>query len=250
MFRPCIDLHNGQVKQIIGGTLTDSGKGIIENFVSDKDPAHYANLFKADGLKGGHVIMLGSGNEKVACQALQAYPNGLQVGGGINPQNASFFLEKGASHVIVTSYVFNNGQIVFEHLEEMVRAISKEKLVLDLSCRQKSGKYYVVTDRWQKFTDFEVNKENVKLIEGFCDELLIHGVDVEGKQQGIAIELVDAIAKWTNIPVTYAGGIRSFEDIKIINQVGQGRVHYTIGSALDIFGGQMSYKEVVKNQSK
>lgn len=250
MFRPCIDLHNGRVKQIIGGTLTDSGQGMIENFVSDQEASYYANLFRADGLKGGHVIMLGSGNEKVAIDALQAYPNGLQVGGGINPENASFYLEKGASHVIVTSYVFNNGQIDFKHLEEMVRTINKEKLVLDLSCRQKAGKYYVVTDRWQKFTDYEVNEEHLTLLEGYCDEFLIHGVDVEGKQQGIALELVDAISKWTNIPVTYAGGIRSFEDIKTINRIGQGRVHYTIGSALDIFGGQLSYKEVVKNQDK
>ncbi|PKM93881.1 MAG: phosphoribosylformimino-5-aminoimidazole carboxamide ribotide isomerase [Firmicutes bacterium HGW-Firmicutes-1] len=248
MFRPCIDLHNGQVKQIVGGTLTDSGQGMIENFVSEKDSTYYANLFKADGLKGGHVIMLGSGNEKAATEALQAYPNGLQVGGGINPENASIYLEKGASHVIVTSYVFNNGQIVFEHLEKMVKAISKEKLVLDLSCRQKSGKYYVVTDRWQKFTEYEVNQEHLRLLESYCDEFLIHGVDVEGKQQGIALQLVEDISKWIQIPVTYAGGIRSFEDIKTINRIGQGRVHYTIGSALDIFGGQMSYREVVNNQ--
>lgn len=249
MFRPCIDLHNGKVKQIVGGTLSDSGKGIVENFVSDKGAAYYAKRFKEDGLTGGHVIMLGSGNEEAAIEALTTYSKGLQVGGGIDPDNAAFYIEKGASHVIVTSYIFHDGKLDFNRLNKMLGVVSKEKLVLDLSCRLKEGKYYVVTDRWQTFTDFEVNESNIKLLESYCDEFLIHGVDVEGKQQGIDLQLVENISNWATIPVTYAGGIRSMEDIKTINKVGQGKVHYTVGSALDIFGGQLSYEEVVKNQS-
>lgn len=248
MFRPCIDLHNGKVKQIVGGTLSDSGKGIVENFVSDKGAAYYAKRFKEDGLQGGHVIMLGSGNEEAAIEALTTYPKGLQVGGGIHPDNAAFYIEKGASHVIVTSYIFHDGKLDFNRLNKMIGIVSKEKLVLDLSCRLKEGKYYVVTDRWQTFTDFEVNESNIKRLESYCDEFLIHGVDVEGKQQGIDLQLVENISNWATIPVTYAGGIRSMEDIKTINKVGQGKMHYTVGSALDIFGGQLSYEEVVKNQ--
>lgn len=248
MFRPCIDLHNGRVKQIVGGTLSDSGQGIVENFVSDKEARYYAKLFKQDGLKGGHVIMLGKGNEEVAVEALSAYPKGLQIGGGINPNNAAFYIDKGASHVIVTSYIFFNGQLDFKRLEEMVAVVSKEKLVIDLSCRIKDGKYYVVTDRWQTFTDYEVNQKNIKILENYCDEFLIHGVDVEGKQQGIDLKLVENISKWATIPVTYAGGIRSLDDIKVINNVGRCKVHYTVGSALDLFGGKLSYKEIVNNQ--
>lgn len=248
MFRPCIDLHNGKVKQIVGGTLSDSGQGIVENFVSDKGAAYYAKRFKEDGLIGGHVIMLGSGNEEAAIEALTTYPGGLQVGGGINPSNAAFYIDKGASHIIVTSYIFHDGKLDFSRLEEMVGVVSKERLVLDLSCRVKDGGYYVVTDRWQTFTDYEVNESNIKRLENYCDEFLIHGVDVEGKQQGIDLQLVENISKWATIPVTYAGGIRSMEDIKTINKVGQGKVHYTVGSALDIFGGRLAYDEVVKNQ--
>ncbi len=249
MFRPCIDIHNGKVKQIIGGTLSDNGTGIIENFISKESPAYYAKLFKKDNLKGGHVIMLGKGNKEAAIEALQAYPGGLQVGGGINPDNAKFYLDKGASHIIVTSYVFKDGKIDFENLNKLVDAVTKDRLVLDLSCRKKDGKYYVVTDRWQKFTDFEVNKENLELLSTYCDEFLVHGVDVEGKQQGIDEELVQNIANWSSIPATYAGGIKSFEDIELINQLGNGIVHYTIGSALDIFGGKMKYENVVKLQA-
>ncbi len=249
MFRPCIDLHNGKVKQIVGGSLTDSGQGIIENFVSEKPSEYYAHLFKADGLMGGHVIMLGQGNEVAAASALKAYPLGLQIGGGITPENASYYLDQGASHVIVTSYVFNNGKIDYDHLDEMVQVTTKDRLVLDLSCRKKEGKYYVVTDRWQKFTDFEINEVNLKRLENYCDEFLIHGVDVEGKQQGIDLELVEKIAAMTQIPVTYAGGIKSFEDLKTIERVGKGHIHYTIGSALDIFGGSLNYKDVVDYQN-
>lgn len=250
VFRPCIDIHNGKVKQIVGGSLNDEGKGIIENFVSEKAPSFYAELFKKDNLKGGHVIMLGQGNEEAALDALRNYPNGLQIGGGINPDNALFYLENGASHIIVTSYVFKDGMINFDNLNKILKKTTKEKLVLDLSCRKKENNYYVVTDRWQKFTDFILNKDNIALLSEYCDEFLIHAVDVEGKQQGIDVELVKNIADWAEIPVTYAGGIKSFEDISLINQVGKNKIHYTIGSALDIFGGKLSYEDVVKFQNK
>ncbi len=250
MFRPCIDIHSGKVKQIVGGTLNDSGNNIIENFVSEKSPAYYAELFKKDNLKGGHVIMLGSGNEKVAVQALNAYPQGLQIGGGITPDNALFYLEQGASHVIVTSYVFKNGIINFENLNKLIDITTKNKLVIDLSCRKKDDKYYVVTDRWQNFTNFEINKENLLLLSQYCDEFLIHGVDVEGKQQGIDKELVKKIALWSPIKATYAGGIRSFEDIDLINKYSNQMIDYTVGSALDIFGGKMSYDKVVANSKE
>lgn len=245
MFRPCIDIHSGKVKQIVGGTLKDSGEGIVENFVSTKSPAFYANLFKEANLKGGHVIMLGTGNQEVALEALNAYPNGLQIGGGINPSNAKFYLDSGASHVIITSYVFKDGKINFDNLKEIVNIVSKNKLVIDLSCRKKDNKYYVVTDRWQKFTDFEVNKENLELLSEYCDEFLIHGVDVEGKQQGIDKKLVELIAKFSPIPSTYAGGIKSFEDIELINSISNNRVNYTVGSALDIFGGDMKFEDLI-----
>lgn len=248
MFRPCIDLHDGKVKQIVGGSLSDASDTLIENFVSQQSPAYYARMFQEDKLAGGHVIMLGKGNEAAAYEALCAYPGGLQVGGGITPDNAKTYLDQGASHVIVTSYVFKDGQIQFDALEALVAAIGRERLVLDLSCRKKDGIYYVVTDRWQKFTDYALNKENIRRLEKFCDEFLIHGVDVEGKQQGIDLELLKCIADWCAIPVTYAGGIRSLEDIDLIKTYGAGRIHYTVGSALDIFGGKLDYKTVVENQ--
>ncbi len=248
MFRPCIDLHDGKVKQIVGGSLTDANDTLIENFVSQQSPAYYARMFREDKLTGGHVIMLGSGNEAAAYEALSAYPGGLQVGGGITADNAKTYLDRGASHVIVTSYVFKDGQIQFDALEALVAAIGKDRLVLDLSCRKKDGIYYVVTDRWQKFTDYALNQENIRRLENFCDEFLIHGVDVEGKQQGIDLDLLKCIADWCTIPVTYAGGIRSLEDIDLIKTYGTGRIHYTVGSALDIFGGKLEYKTVVLNQ--
>ena len=249
MFRPCIDIHNGKVKQIVGGTLSDLGK-VVENYVSTKPPSYYANLFKKEKLVGGHVIMLGEGNQEAALEALKAYPGGLQVGGGITDANALFYLENGASHVIVTSYVFNHGEIHFEKLNRLKQIVSKEKLVLDLSCRLKDNKYYVVTNRWQTYTDYELNKENIELLEDYCDEFLIHGVDVEGKKQGIELNLVEKISQWATIPTTYAGGIKSFNDIKKINQIGQGRIHYTVGSALDIFGGNLKYQDIIRYEKE
>ena len=250
MFRPCIDIHNGKVKQIVGGTLNDSGDGLVENYVSEKEPAYYANLFKKDNLKGGHVIMLGEGNKDAAVNALSAYPNGLQIGGGINSNNAMFYLDNGASHVIVTSYVFQEGKINFDNLKKLVHTVKKDNLVLDLSCRIRDGKYYVVTDRWQKFTDFYLNKENISMLSEFCDEFLIHAVDVEGKKQGFDVNLVHNLLEWSDISFTYAGGIKSYDDINLLNNIGNKNLHYTIGSSLDIFGGELSYNEVVKLQNK
>lgn len=245
-FRPCIDIHSGKVKQIVGGSLSDKSEGLVENFISDKASSYYAEMFKKDNLTGGHVIMLGSGNEEAALKALGAYPKGLQIGGGISADNAQHYLENGASHVIITSYVFKDGEINMNNLNKVISRIGKDKLVLDLSCRKKDGKYFVVTDRWQKFTTFEVNQKTISELESYCNEFLIHAVDVEGKCNGIQGDLVEYLGKWVTIPTTYAGGARSFEDIEAIKKLGNDKIDLTIGSALDIFGGKLSYNEVVK----
>jgi phosphoribosylformimino-5-aminoimidazole carboxamide ribotide isomerase len=235
MFRPCIDLHEGKVKQIVGGTLGDAG--LRTNFVSEKSAAWFAELYRRDGLKGGHVIQLGSGNEAEARAALAAFPGGLHLGGGVNASNARGWLEAGASHVIVTSWVFREGRVDWARLEELVKAIGKDRLVLDLSCRQRAEKYFVVTDRWQKFTDLEVNAGTLQKFSAYCVEFLIHAVDVEGLCRGIDRELVEKLGVWTPIPMTYAGGANSLADLEAVTSLGQGKVDLTIGSALDIFGG-------------
>jgi phosphoribosylformimino-5-aminoimidazole carboxamide ribotide isomerase len=245
-FRPCIDLHNGKVKQIVGETLGGEGQAVVENFVSTYDSTYYADMFRRDGLTGGHVIMLGDGNKEAALQALQAYPGGLQIGGGINAENASFYLEQGASHVIVTSYIFRDGQLNMDNLQRIVDAIGKDKLVIDLSCKEKDGKWYVATNQWKQLSNVELNQETIRFFEQYCDEFLIHAVDVEGKQSGIQESLVSALAEWITIPTTYAGGARSFEDLALFRRLSSGKLDITIGSALDIFGGKLSYEEVVQ----
>jgi phosphoribosylformimino-5-aminoimidazole carboxamide ribotide isomerase len=235
MFRPCIDLHEGKVKQIVGGTLSDAGART--NFVSEKSAAWFAELYRRDGLRGGHVIQLGSGNEVQARSALAAYPGGLHLGGGVNAQNARDWLDAGASHVIVTSWVFREGRVDWTRLDELVKAIGKEKLVLDLSCRKRDGKYFVVTDRWQKFTDLEANAATLQKFSAYCAEFLIHAVDVEGLCRGIDRELVSMLGQFSPIPTTYAGGASSLADLELVTQLGGGKVDLTIGSALDIFGG-------------
>ncbi|MDN4494594.1 phosphoribosylformimino-5-aminoimidazole carboxamide ribotide isomerase [Ureibacillus aquaedulcis] len=245
-FRPCIDLHDGKVKQIIGSTLGHQDKSVVENFISDNDSAYFANMFKRDRLTGGHVIMLGSGNEEAALLALQSYPNGLQIGGGITADNAKKYIDAGASHVIVTSFIFHDGKLDNARLEKLVNAVGKEHIVIDLSCKKADDKWFVVTDKWTKFSDFEVNQESIAFIEQFCDELLIHAVDVEGKRSGMQEELVKDLATWTSIPTTYAGGVRSLEDLQKFRDLTNGRLHVTIGSSLDIFGGDLDYSEVVK----
>ncbi len=251
-FRPCIDIHNGKVKQIVGGSLRDEGNHAQENFVADKDADYYAALYKEYNLPGGHIILLNKegteyfeATKAQAVKALQAYPGGMQIGGGINDENASEFIEAGASHVIVTSYVFQNGQIQFENLEKIMKAVGKEHLVLDLSCRYKNGEYVIVTDRWQKDTDFALNHKNLTLLASFSDEFLIHAVDVEGKMSGIEGNLAEFLGAWNSIPVTYAGGIRAFSDLDELNLKGNGRLDATIGSALSLFGGPMKFEEVM-----
>lgn len=247
-FRPCIDIHDGRVKQIVGGTLKDGDAGPATNFETDKSPAYYAEMYQRDNLPGGHVIMLGPGNEAAACQALNAFPDGMHVGGGINPENAGLYLNAGASHVIVTSYVFREGEIIWERVEEMVRAVGKQRLVLDVSCRKRDGEYFVCTDRWQKWTEFVLNGRNFERLGNHCDEILVHAVDVEGKISGIDLELVERLASWATVPVTYAGGVRSLLDMDMAKEKGRGLVDVTIGSALDIFGGTLKYEDAVKWQ--
>jgi phosphoribosylformimino-5-aminoimidazole carboxamide ribotide isomerase len=237
MFRPCIDLHEGKVKQIVGGTLSDAAGQLRTNFVSDHSAAWFAELYKRDNLKGGHVIMLGAGNESEARAALRAFPSGLQIGGGINLENAAAWLDAGASHVIVTSWVFRDGMLDRTRLKELVSRIGKSRLVLDLSCRKLNENYFVVTDRWQKFTTLEISSKTLESLSEHCDEFLIHAVDVEGLCRGIDSELVEKLGRWTPIPATYAGGARSLADLEEVTRKGRGKVHLTIGSALDIFGG-------------
>jgi phosphoribosylformimino-5-aminoimidazole carboxamide ribotide isomerase len=245
-FRPCIDIHDGKVKQIVGSSLFDGPHKPVTNFETDLSPAYYASIYKKDALYGGHVIMLGKGNEFAAIEALKAFPGGLQVGGGINPQNASRYLDASASHIIVTSYVFKDGIIHWDRLEELKQTVGKNRLVIDLSCKKKDGSYFVVTDRWQNFTTTTLSADTFSKLESYCDEFLIHAADVEGKQGGIDQELVILLGKFTTIPITYAGGIRSIEDLELTYSLGEGHVDATIGSALDLFGGALSYSAVVQ----
>lgn len=250
-FRPCIDLREGKVVQIVGSTLKDSDKkGTVTNFQSIKAPSEFAGMYQKANLTGGHVISLGPGNTAAALSALKAYPGGLQIGGGITPSNAKKYLDAGASHVIVTSYVFSNGKIDFGKLKTLVNSVGKENLVLDLSCRQKKGKFWIVTDRWQNFTTVALNRETINDLASYCDEFLVHGVDVEGMMQGIQTNLVELLGQYSPIPATYAGGASRFSDLDRVKTLGKNRVDLTIGSALDIFGGTISYNDVVKWHQK
>ncbi len=244
MFRPCIDLHEGKVKQIVGGTLGDAG--LRTNFVSEKSAAWFAELYRRDGLMGGHVIQLGAGNDAEARAALAAFPGGLHLGGGVNAENARTWLDAGASHVIVTSWVFREGRVDWSRLDDLVKTIGRDRLVLDLSCRKRGESYFVVTDRWQKFTDLEVNAETLQKFSGYCAEFLVHAVDVEGLCRGIDGPLVKKLGQWTPLPMTYAGGANSLADLEAVTKLGGGRVDLTIGSALDIFGGHgVNYADCV-----
>lgn len=261
-FRPCIDIHNGQVKQIVGGTLRDAGDAAAENFVSQQDAAFYARLYRRLGLRNGHIILLNPASsphyeatKRQALAALAAWPGALQVGGGICADNAAEFLAAGASHVIVTSYVFSGGQIDWSHLAALEAAVGREHLVLDLSCRRRGGQYFIVTDRWQTFTDTEVTAEHLLQLAAHCDEFLVHAADVEGKARGVEQGVVRVLAEASRqldgrragcFPITYAGGIGSIEDLRWVKAAGEGRIHVTIGSALDLFGGRMSLDEVLR----
>jgi phosphoribosylformimino-5-aminoimidazole carboxamide ribotide isomerase len=245
VFRPCIDLHEGRVKQIVGGTLFSDGDKPQTNFVSEHPSTWYADLYRKDDLHGGHVIQLGPGNETAAREALAAFPSGLQLGGGVNLDNATDWLDGGASHVIVTSWVFREGHLDSKRLDALVQSIGRKRLVLDLSCRQRDGEYWVVTDRWQKFTKLRVNEETLHTLSDSCAEFLVHAVDVEGQQTGVDLALVEKLTTGSPIPCTYAGGVNSIADLETIHTASKGRVHLTIGSALDIFGGTLKYKDCV-----
>ncbi len=252
-FRPCIDIHNGKVKQIVGGSLKDEGNKATENFVSEYDASYFANLYKKENLKGAHVIMLNAVDSEYyeatkaqAMIAIRTYPAALQVGGGITAKNAREYIDNGADKVIVTSYVFKDGVIQYDNLDKLIEAVGKEHIVLDLSCRKREGKYYIVTDRWQKFTDVEVKYETLDELSEYCSEFLIHAVDVEGKQQGIDVDLISYLGEWEGIPITYAGGIHAYEDIETIGKLGKGKIHVTVGSALDLFGGKLEFEKIIQ----
>lgn len=252
-FRPCIDIHNGKVKQIVGGSLRDTGNRAEENFVAQQDAAYFAELYRCSGLKGGHIILLNAqGSEyyeasrQQAYLALKAYPDGLQVGGGITPDNAEEYLRAGATHVIVTSYVFQDGRIHYDKLRRMTEAVGKEHLVLDVSCKRTEDGYKVVTDRWQKLTEERMDAGLLDRLSDYCDEFLIHAVDVEGKAQGIEKELVAMLGQWGRKPVTYAGGVHSYKDLEQLRELGRNCLNVTIGSALDLFGGTLEWEKVLK----
>ena len=251
-FRPCIDIHNGQVKQIVGGSLADKGNIATENYVSDKGGAYYAGLYRDKNLSGGHIILLNKKDSEyydadvqVAKDALAAYPGGLMIGGGINADNAPEFIEAGASHVIVTSYVFKDGIINYDNLNKIVNAVGREHLVLDLSCRKKDDNYYIVTDRWQNFTDETVTSELIEKLSSYCDEFLVHAVDVEGKANGIETDLVKILNQAGSARITYAGGVGSYDDLLSLKELGHNRIDVTIGSALDLFGGKLDFDKVL-----
>lgn len=250
-FRPCIDIHNGKVKQIVGGSLKDEGDEAKENFASAKDADYFAKMYKADGLSGGHVILLNppsseyyAATRRQAERALSVSPGGLQVGGGIHAGNAEKFLAMGASHVIVTSYVFRDGQIRWENLEALKAEVGREHVVVDLSCRKRDGEYYIVTDRWQKFTEVKLSVEVLSEIAAYCDEFLVHGVDVEGRSSGVDERLAGLLGSYEGLPVTYAGGIGSLSDLRRFAEITGGKLDFTIGSALDLFGGKLPYNIV------
>ena len=247
LFRPCIDLHDGKVKQIVGSTLSDSESTVKTNFVAEHDSSWFAELYRRDGLTGGHVIKLGPGNDEAAKRALAAYPGGLQIGGGVTAENAPEWLAAGAGQVIVTSYIFADGELKRDRLEKLFRSTGRDRLVLDLSCRRlPGGGYRIVTDRWQKFTTLAVDAAALNQLADYACEFLVHAVDVEGRQSGIDAELLGILAEHSPIPCDYAGGSRNFADIEQVRRAGNGRIGYTIGSALDIFGGPLSYAEVVR----
>lgn len=252
-FRPCIDIHNGKVKQIVGGSLSDKGSTACENFVSGEDGAFYGRLYKSRGLYGGHVIILNpqsseyyEEDKKQAFAALDAFPGGLQIGGGVTADNAGEYIDRGASHVIVTSYIFKDGRVSFDRLEKLCLAAGREHTVLDLSCRARDGEYFIVTDRWQRFTDTRFNEENILALSEYCDEFLVHAVDCEGRQRGIERKAAEILANVPGIKAVYAGGISSPTDIETLRDISGGRLDFTVGSALSIFGGSLDFEIISK----
>ncbi|KAG0264056.1 Enzyme that catalyzes the fourth step in the histidine pathway [Actinomortierella ambigua] len=239
VFRPCIDLHSGQVKQIVGGSLNDKDQSTLRtNFVSSEPPGYYAGLYKQHNLTGAHVIKLGPGNDDAALECLRAWPDGLQVGGGITAENAQAWIDAGAAKVIVTSYLFPGAKFSLERLEALCKAVGKERLVVDVSCRKRGSEWIIAMDKWQTLTDMTVNKESLDLLANYCSEFLVHAADVEGLCRGIDEDLVKALGEWTAIPTTYAGGAYALSDLDLVNRLSGGKVDLTLGSALDIFGGK------------
>ena len=251
-FRPCIDLHDGKVKQIVGSSLNDSGEGLKTNFETDRSPAWFAELYKKDNIRGGHVIMLGKGNVDAAKAARSAYPGGLQVGGGITADNAKEYIDAGASHVIVTSWIFPEGKLDIGRLERLLETVGKEHLVLDLSCKRTSAPgeaphWNIAINRWQTLIDVEITEDTLANLARYCDEFLVHAADVEGKQQGMDDDLIRFLAAHSPIPVTYAGGAKSLQDLQHVKEISGGKIDLTIGSALDLFGGKgVKYDDCVK----
>lgn len=252
-FRPCIDIHNGKVKQIVGQSLKDAGDFAQENFVAKQDAKFFAEFYRDQKIKGGHIILLNSIDSKFyeatrnqALAALEAYPGGMQIGGGITAENAADFLDAGASHVIVTSYVFRDGHIDYHRLEKLVEAVGPDRLVLDLSCRKMADGYRIATDRWQQMTDEKVDRMLLERLGCCCDEFLIHAVDVEGRGDGIEEGLVRLLGSWKGNPITYAGGVHSYEDLYLLKKLGADRMNVTVGSALDLFGGHLEWSRVLE----
>jgi len=246
-FRPCIDLHNGRVKQIVGGSLNDASEGLETNFESDRPAGYYANIYRTDGLQGGHVIKLGPGNDGAAREALAAHPGGLQIGGGIQVDNAGDWLQAGASHIIVTSWLFDkDGHFLPERLDALCAEVGKDRLVVDLSCRAAEDFWVVAMNRWQTPTDLRVDAATLTELAGYCAEFLVHAADVEGRCEGIDGRLVEFLGRHSPIPVTYAGGASTFEDLAEVDRLSGGKVDLTIGSALNLFGGsQIQYADCV-----
>lgn len=245
-FRPCIDLHQGQVKQIVGGSLSDSGQGLRTNFVAENGSDWYAQRYRKDGLTGGHVIMLGPGNDDAARKALQAWPGGLQIGGGITADNAKQWLDAGASKIIVTSWLFPDNQLDFGRARALAIAIGRERVVIDLSCRKRGDGWFVATNRWQTVTDVAITSDLFADLTGSCSEFLIHAADVEGLCRGIDADLVKALGRWSTLPCTYAGGANDIKDLQTVLDLSGGAVDLTFGSALDLFGGkQVKYAQCI-----
>jgi phosphoribosylformimino-5-aminoimidazole carboxamide ribotide isomerase len=247
-FRPCIDLHEGKVKQIVGGTLSDRGERPTENFVASTSADWFATKYAADELDGGHVIKLGPGNDAAAKAALSAYPEGMQLGGGVNAENAAVWLDAGASHVIVTSWLFNSeGIFLEERAARLAKEIGKQNIVIDLSCRKIEGGWQVAMNRWQTRTNLSVNETVLDALSEYCGEFLIHAADVEGLCEGIDEELVSLLGRWGKIPMTYAGGVANMTDVELVANLSDRKVDVTVGSALDLFGGQgVNYEELIE----
>jgi len=172
----------------------------------------------------------------------------MQIGGGITLENATEWMNAGASHLIVTSWLFSpEGKFLPERLSQLTSEIGKENLVIDLSCRRTKQGWTVAMNRWQTLTDLNITTENLNHIADHCDELLVHAADVEGLCKGIDQELVQMLGQWAKIPITYAGGAATMADIQLTQESSAGNVDITVGSALDIFGGSgMTIDELIQ----